>query len=249
MQSTFKTDLKDGLRDTIPITLGYFAVALLLGIIGKQVGLTAFQGFLSSYFTLSSTGGFAAFLLIGDNAPYVEMAIMMLVVNARYLLMGASLTQRLDPAAPFWHRLLIAQGITDEIFGVSVARKDFVRLPYSLAVIIPASIGWAGGTAGGILMGSIFPQRVVMALGVALYGMFLAIFIPPARKNKVIAGLVVLSFALSFVCTKVAPFSKLSSGNRIILLTVLLAGLAALLFPVSDDEPEPSLKDEVVGHA
>ena len=222
MQSTFKTDLKDGLRDTIPITLGYFAVALSLGIIGKQVGLTAFQGFLSSYFTLSSTGGFAAFLLIGDNAPYVEMAIMMLVVNARYLLMGASLTQRLDPAAPFWHRLLIAQGITDEIFGV---------------------------TAVGILMGSIFPQRVVMALGVALYGMFLAIFIPPARKNKVIAGLVVLSFSLSFVCTKVAPFSKLSSGNRIILLTVLLAGLAAFLFPVPNDEPEPSLKDEVDGHA
>ena len=195
MQSTFKTDLKDGLRDTIPITLGYFAVALSLGIIGKQVGLTAFQGFLSSYFTLSSTGGFAAFLLIGDNAPYVEMAIMMLVVNARYLLMGASLTQRLDPAAPFWHRLLIAQGITDEIFGVSVARKDFVRLPYSLAVIIPAS-----------------------------------------KKDRFTAAVVAVSMAASLIFTCAPVLRSISSGFRVIILTIVIAGAAAAIRPVDPEE-------------
>ena len=242
-KSLVSRDIRDGLHDTIPIALGYFAVALSLGIIGKQIGITWFQGFLASCLSFSSTGGFAAFTIIGDNEPLVAMIIMTLVVNARYLLMGAALSQKIPTDTPFWHRFLMCWGITDEIFGATIARPEPLRLPYSLSIMIPAVLGWGSGTAVGIVMGSILPARVVLAFGVALYGMFIAVFIPPAKNNKVIAGLVVLSFAASWFCTRFAPFSQLSSGNRIILLTVVISAAAALLFPVSDEE-EPKEVDD-----
>jgi len=235
-KSLLSRDIRDGLHDTIPIAVGYFAVALSLGIIGKQIGITWFQGFLSSCLSFSSTGGFAAFTIIGDNESLISMAVMTLVVNARYLLMGAALSQKIPENTPFWHRLLMCWGITDEIFGATIARKEPLRLPYSLAIMIPAVLGWGSGTAVGIIMGSILPERVVLAFGVALYGMFIAVFIPPAKGNKIVLGLVIVSFALSWACTRFAPFSSLSSGNRIILLTVVIAAIAAILFPVSDEE-------------
>ncbi len=233
-----KREVRDGLHDTIPITLGYFAVAVSLGISGRIAGLTPAQGFLASFLTLTSSGEFAGFQLIADGAVYLEMVLMTLIVNARYLLMSASLSQKLPQSTPLWQRLLIGYGVTDEIFGVSIARKYPLTVYYSLSVILPSAIGWSAGTSVGIVMGNVLPDRAVLALGVALYGMFLAVFIPPARKNKVIAGLVVLSFALSYVFAKVPPLNKISAGNRIILLTIVLAAGAALLFPVPDEETD-----------
>ncbi|MBP5459071.1 MAG: AzlC family ABC transporter permease, partial [Clostridia bacterium] len=184
---------------------------------------------------------------------YVAMLVMMLVVNARYILMSAALSQRIPEGTPLWHRFIMAFGITDEIFGATILRNKPVSVWYSLGITVPAGLGWAAGDAVGIIAGNVLPDRVVLALGVALYGMFLAVFIPPARKSKVVAGLVVVSFALSWIFTKVAPLSQLSSGNRIILLTVLIAGVAALVFPVSDDEFDMDASDtsseEVDAHA
>ena len=236
MTTEHKQDLRDGLRDAVPIAIGYFAVAIALGISARAAGMTPFQGFLSSFLNRTSTGEFAGYRLIAEQASYVAMLLMTLVVNARYILMSASLSQRIPEGTPLWQRCLMAFGITDEIFGATILRGRPVTIWYSLTISTVAALGWASGTALGILLGNCLPARIVLALGVALYGMFIAVFIPPARKDRVVLGLVVLSFALSFVFSKVAPLSRLSSGNRIILLTVLIAGVAAALFPVDAEE-------------
>lgn len=229
-----------GITNGIPIALGYFAVSFTLGIAARKAGLTAWQGALASATTVASAGEYAGFTVIQAGAGLIEMAIMMLVINARYMLMSCSLSQKLDPDLPFFHRLLLGWGITDEIFGVSVCVPDRLNPFYNygmMAISIPA---WTVGTYLGIAVGDILPVRVMSALSVGLYGMFLAIIIPPARKNKVIAGLVVISMAASFAAQHVPLLMNLSGGMRTILLTVMIAGVAAVLFPVKDEEEAAS---------
>ena len=229
-----------GITNGIPIALGYFAVSFTLGIAARKAGLTAWQGALASVTTVASAGEYAGFTVIQAGAGLIEMAIMMLVINARYMLMSCSLSQKLDPDLPFFHRLLLGWGITDEIFGVSVCVPDRLNPFYNygmMAISIPA---WTIGTYLGIAVGDILPVRVMSALSVGLYGMFLAIIIPPARKNKVIAGLVVISMAASFAAQHLPLLMNLSGGMRTILLTVIIAGVAAVLFPVKDEEEAAS---------
>ena len=181
-----------GIQNGVPIALGYLAVSFTLGIAARNAGLTAWQGAAASVTTVASAGEYAGFNVIQAGAGYIEMAIMMFVINARYLLMSCSLSQKLAPDLPLVHRLLIGWGITDEIFGVASVVPDKLNPWYNygmMAISIPA---WTIGTAVGIAVGNILPHHVVSALGVGLYGMFLAIIIPPGRKNKVIAGLVAI---------------------------------------------------------
>lgn len=225
-----------GIKNGVPIALGYFAVSFALGIAARDVGLNAFQGAISSAFTLASAGQFAGLNVIASAASYAEMAVMMLVINARYLLMSCSLSQKLDPDLPFYHRLLIGWGITDEIFGVASCVPDKLNPFYNYGMMAVAIPGWTIGTVLGIVVGNILPATVTSALGVSLYGMFLAIIIPPARKNRVIAGVVAVSMAASLAMAKLPVVSGLSSGMRTIVLTVVIAGIAALLFPVEEKE-------------
>lgn len=231
-----KSCLAKGLRDGVPICLGYFAVAFSLGIAARSAGFTAFQSMLMSLFNNASAGEFAAFTLIGAGAGYFEVALMTLVTNARYLLMSCALSQKLDPATPLLPRMLIGFDVTDEIFGVSIAYPGRLNPFYTYGVILIALPGWALGTYFGVLMGNILPARLVSALSVALYGMFIAVFMPPARKDKVIAALVAASMGLSWVFASVDFFSFMSEGARVIFLTVVLSAAAALLFPVHDEE-------------
>ncbi len=231
-----KSCLAKGLRDGVPICLGYFAVAFSLGIAARSAGFTAFQSMLMSLFNNASAGEFAAFTLIGAGAGYFEVALMTLVTNARYLLMSCALSQKLDPATPLLPRMLIGFDVTDEIFGVSIAYPGRLNPFYAYGVILIALPGWALGTYFGVLMGNILPARLVSALSVALYGMFIAVFMPPARKDKVIAALVAASMGLSWVFASVDFFSFMSEGARVIFLTVVLSAAAALLFPVHDEE-------------
>lgn len=239
-----KQDIKDGSRDSVPIALAYFAVAFSLGIAARAVGMTPLQGFFYSFTNFTSTGEYAGFQLMAEKASYWAVFLMTLVVNARYILMGAALSQRIPESTPFWHRFIMAQGITDEIFAVSVHRTRPLTIWYSLAAILPADIGWSAGTALGLSMGNILPERLVMALGVALFGLFLGIIIPPAKENRIVLGVIVVSFALSLLFAKVPPMSRLSSGNRIILLTILIAGAAAALFPVDEEPSEEVAADD-----
>ena len=226
----------EGMRDGVPIALGYFAVSFSLGIAARNAGLTPIQGFVASLFNNASAGEYAAFSLIAAGATYVEVAIITLIANARYLLMSCALAQRFAPGTPFFHRLIIGYDVTDELFGI--ARPGYLNPFYTYGAIALAAPAWAMGTALGIVAGNLLPLRAVSALSVALYGMFLAIIIPPARKNRVVAVLVALSFALSFVCNYLPGIASLSDGTRTILLTVLISCGAAVLFPVPTQAEE-----------
>ena len=233
-----RRDFLAGVRDGVPIGLGYLAVAFSLGIAARSAGLNAFQGFLISLLNNASAGEYAAFTVIAADSGFVEMALITLITNARYLLMSCALAQRFAPGTPFFHRLIIGYDVTDELFGITIARPGCLNPFYTYGAITLAAPAWAMGTALGIVAGNLLPLRAVSALSVALYGMFLAIIIPPARKNKVVAALVALSFALSFACNYLPGIASLSDGTRTILLTVLISCGAALLFPVKNDAEE-----------
>ena len=226
--------LRDGLRDGVPIGMGYFAVAFSLGIAARSASLTPAQGFIASLLTSASAGEHAAFTLIAARATFVELAMIVLIANARYLLMSCALTQRLAPDMPFFHRFLIGLHVTDEIFGVTIAREGAIDPFYCYGAMITAIPPWALATALGIALGNLLPLRIVSALSVALYGMFLAIIIPPARRDRVVAFLVFGGFACSYLASRLPLISSLSGGNRTIVLTVALSAAAALLFPVRD---------------
>lgn len=226
----------EGMRDGLPIGLGYFAVAFSLGIVAQSAGLNATQGFIASFFNVASAGEYALFTSIQAGVTYAEVAIITLVVNARYLLMSCALSQKFDPATPFIHRFFVGFGITDEIFGISIARQGYIQPAYNYGAILISVPLWSLGTSLGIIAGNFLPVRVVSALSVALYGMFIAIIIPPAKKNLVIAIAVAVSFLTSYLCG-IIPFVKdLSGGTRTIILTVLISSIVAIIKPVKEDQ-------------
>ena len=228
----------EGVHDGVPIALGYFVVAFTLGILAKTAGLTAWQGFVTSAVNIASAGEYAGFTVIAAQAPYLEIAVLTLVANARYFLMAAALAQRFAPDTPLLHRLAVSFGVTDEVFGITIARGGMVQPYYNygaLAISVPA---WSAGTSAGILAGGILPAAAVSALSVALYGMFVWVILPPAKKSRPIAGMVLASFLLSLAATYAPLTSELSGGTRTILLTLLIAGVGAALFPVHEEQEE-----------
>lgn len=233
----------DGIRDGFPIALGYFAVSFSLGIAARNAGLTPIQGFFASLFNNASAGEYAAFSLIAAHATYLEIAVITLIANARYLLMSCALAQKCAPGMPFFHRLIVGYDVTDEIFGITIARPGFLNPYYTYGAIVVAAPAWALGTSFGIMAGNALPLNIVSALSVALYGMFLAIIIPPAKKDKIVAVLVIISFALSYLCSYLPFISNLSEGTRTIILTVIISGIAAILFPRNSDDETSTQAD------
>ena len=228
------------MRDGLPIGLGYFAVSFSLGIVARNAGLTPLQGFIASFFNLASAGEYALFTSMQTVASYMEIALITLVINARYLLMSCALTQRFSPRTPLIHRLLIGFGITDELFGITIARQGYITPAYNYGAFSLAIPLWSLGTSCGIVAGNFLPARVVSALSVALYGMFLAIIIPPAKKNLVILVSVIISFAASYACTVIPMVKELSGGTRTIILTVIIASIVAVVKPIPDTESDGS---------
>lgn len=226
----------NGIRGGIPIALGYFAVAFSLGIVAKKAGLNPFQGFLSSILNHASAGEYAEFTVIMANAPYFEMAFVILVTNIRYLLMSCALSQKFDADTSYGHRILVGFGITDEIFGISVGKPGMLNPYYSYGAMAIALPGWSFGTAFGVIAGNILPTSVVSALSVALYGMFVAIIVPAAKASRVVGGVILVSFLASFAVSRIPLFDGLSDSMKISLLTVVIAGIAAVFFPLKDAE-------------
>lgn len=231
----------NGIRDGAPIALGYFAVAFSLGIVAKKAGLNPFQGFLSSILNHASAGEYAEFTVIMANAPYFEMAIVILVTNIRYLLMSCALSQKFSPDTAMGHRLLVGFGITDEIFGISVGKPGMLNPCYSYGAMAIALPGWAFGTAMGVVAGNVLPVSLVSALSVALYGMFVAIIVPAAKAGRVVGGVILVSFLASFIVSRLSVFNGLSDSMKISLLTVVIAGAAALLFPLKEGPERESV--------
>lgn len=234
MKSENKAWFARGLRAGVPIGLGYFAVAFTLGIAARSAGLTAFQATLSSLLLNASAGEFVGFTLMSAGAGYLEVAIMEAVANARYLLMSFSLSQKLRPETGLIHRLILGWYVTDEVFGVSISAPGYLNPWYTYGAIALACPGWAAGTCLGVILGNIFPASVVSALSVGLYGMFIAIFVPPAKESRTIRGLVLVSMGLSFFVNRASMFAGVSSGIKTILLTVILSAAAAILFPIRE---------------
>lgn len=227
---------KEGMQAGIPIALGYLAVSFSLGIAAQKAGLTAIQGFFTSLFVSASAGEYAGFTVIAANAPYLDLVLITLIVNARYFLMSCALSQRVAENMSMFHRLFLGFYLTDEIFGLAISRPGKVDPYFSYGAMTVAIPCWAIGTFFGIVMGNILPFRVVSALSVALYGMFLAIIIPPARENKVIALMIVVSFFLSYLLQSWKVFVFLSSSGKVIVLTLVISVVAAILCPVKEEE-------------
>ncbi len=227
--------MREGIRDAVPVMTGYFAVSFALGITMKRAGLTPWQGFWMSLLNNASAGEYAGLAMITAGAPIWELALMTLIANARYLLMSCALSQKLAPKVSVGSRLAIGFDVTDELFGLAVARPGKLDPHYYCGAMLLALPGWALGTMTGVAAGQALPQVLVDALGVALYGMFLAVIIPPCRKDRVLGGLVALSFAASFACSVLPLLKTLSGGTRTILLTVILSALAAWKMPVKEE--------------
>ncbi len=227
-----------GFRDGIPIFLGYLAVSFTFGITAKSAGLSVFQAALMSALNFTSAGQFAALELITAGAGFLELALSQLVINLRYCLMSSALTQKISPDMKFFHRFLFSFGNTDEVFGVCATYQEKLTADYCYGVLSSALPGWVLGTFLGALSGTLLPERVLSALGLALYGMFIAIVIPPAKKDLKIAGIIAVSMLLSAAFYYLPVLCGISSGFRIIILTVVISCAAALLFKTPEEEAQ-----------
>lgn len=225
-----------GMRDGAPIGAGYFAVAFSLGILAKKAGLTPVMGFISSLFTRASAGEYGTYTLVAQDATYLSVILMSLVTNLRYLLMGTALTQKFDEKTSILNRLFVGTCITDEIFGISIAYPGSLNPLYTYGATAIAAPLWALGCALGIVAGGVLPIRIVSALSVALYGMFIAIIVPPSKKDKAVLVAVLVSFILSLLSKYLPYISSLSSGTRTIILTIVIAAVAAVIKPVEVEE-------------
>ncbi len=231
-----KSEFVKGMSAGIPIGLGYLSVSFGFGIMAAGAGLSVFEAFMISLTNLTSAGQAQGVSIIAAGGTLIEMALVQLVINIRYALMAISLSQKLDDSFTFPRRMLAAYGITDEIFAVCSTVKGTLKPQYMYGVTLVSMLGWVSGTFLGASAGEILPASVTAALGLVLYGMFLALIVPPARKEKSILLVVVIAAALSCVCRYLVP--SLSGGFAVIMCALVASAAGALLFPKKEDETE-----------
>lgn len=232
MQNSFKK----GLRDGIPIGLGYLSVSFTFGIMASAGGLPAWITVLISMTNLTSAGQFAGLALILGGAPIIEMVLTQFIINIRYALMSLSLSQKLSGSVTCADRFLIAFGNTDEVFAVASAQKGEVGRKYMFGLILIPYIGWALGTLLGALAGNILPDIVCAALGIAIYGMFLAIIIPPAKTYRPVMRVVLLAVIISCIFHWVPGLNRISSGFVMIICAIVAAGFGAKFYPIKEED-------------
>ena len=231
-------EYKLGVQQGLPVGLGYFSVSFGFGAMAVAQGLRAADATLISLTNVTSAGQFAGLTLMVAAATVWEMILTMLVINSRYALMSLALSQRMGQRIGFLPRLLIAFTNTDEIFALAMARKEPLTVPYMLGLGLLPVIGWTGGTLMGALAGSVLPEAIRAALGVMLYGMFIAIVVPPAKKEREILVAVLLALGFSCLFTWAPVLKAVSAGLSIVICTVAAAALCAWLFPIADEEVE-----------
>lgn len=232
MNSLFKKGLYHG----IPIALGYLSVSFGFGIMSVRLGIGVLETVIISLTNLTSAGQAAGVGIIAAGGSLIEMIMTQLVINLRYALMALSLSQKLGDKFNTPRRMLVAFGITDEIFAVSSVQKGKIQPVYMYGLILISALGWTLGTFLGAAAGSVLPQMITDAMGLVLYGMFLAIIIPPARESKSVLFVVLVAAGLSVLFYYV--FTAVSSGFAIIISAVGAALLGAWLFPIPEEEVE-----------
>ncbi len=228
-----KKEFLRGIKDGIPIFLGYLSVSFGFGILAVGLGLSVMESVGISLTNLTSAGQVAGVGIIASGGSLIEMALTQLVINIRYSLMGISLSQKLDRNFTVTHRLIASFGITDEIFAVAVAQKE-VSPYYMYGLISVSTVGWVSGTFLGAAAGNILPAELSSAMGIVLYGMFLAIFIPAARESRGVFASVLIASGLSMIFKFV--LTEVSGGFAVIICAVVSAAVCAVLFPKKDEE-------------
>lgn len=225
-----------GFLDGIPICLGYLSVSFAFGIFAVGSGLSIWQSILVSVANVTSAGQLAGVPIMVGRLPLIEMVLTQFVINLRYSLMSVSLSQKLSPRVKILQRMVVAFGVTDEIFALAISQKEELETPYLVGLITSPFWGWTIGTALGALAGDILPSLIVSALGLALYAMFVAIIIPPAKKNRAVAFCCLLAMALSAAFRYAPVMNKVSSGMAIIICAVASGLLFAAVAPIPEDE-------------
>lgn len=220
----------------LPVGLGYFSVSFGFGAMAVAQGIRALDATLISAVNLTSAGQFAGLTLIVAMGSLWEMVMTQIVINSRYSLMSLALAQRMGQRIGFLPRLLIAFFNTDEIFALAMADPEPLTVPYLLGLGLLPFLGWTGGTLAGGLAGSALPADIRAALGVMLYGMFIAIVIPPAKQEKAVLVTVILALICSCVFHWADGLKTVSVGVSIVICTVAAAGAAAICFPVEPEE-------------
>ena len=236
MVSNIKEEFSNGLHDGIPICLGYVSVSFTFGLMCTENGLPFWIAVLISLSNLTSAGQFAGTALIIGGGSFLEIGITTFVINLRYMLMSLSISQKVDAALSMPKRMMMSFGVTDEIFGVSMQRKGNITFAYFMGLMALPILGWSGGTLVGAVAVSLLPDMVRSALGIAIYGMFLAIIIPPARTESAIAWVIAIAGLISCVLYYVPSFNSISGGWMIIICAVVTSSIAAILWPVPDEE-------------
>ena len=231
-------EYRTGIRTGLPVGMGYFSVSFGFGAMAAAQGVKTLDAVLISMTNLTSAGQFAGLTLIVALATLWEMVLTQLVINSRYALMSLALSQKMGQRIGFLPRLAIAFFNTDEIFALAMAREEALTVPFMLGLGTLPILGWTGGTLFGALAGSVLPVHIRAALGVMLYGMFIAIVVPPARKEKPVLAVVILALILSCLFTWLPVLKNVSSGISIVICTVAAAAVCAALFPVKDEEGE-----------
>lgn len=229
-------EFKQGIKDEIPICLGYFSVSMAFGLTTVLSGMPLWTAVVISLSNLTSAGQFAGVNILLAQGTMIELIMTMLIINIRYFLMSISVSQKIRPSVKMKQRLAIAYGITDEIFAVSMQHKEELTGSYMFGLILTPVIGWTSGTLVGAVASSFLPAALTNAMGIALYGMFIAIIIGPAREEKSVRFTVILAIAASLLFTYLPELKNLSSGWVIIIITVLVSTVAAWLFPISETE-------------
>lgn len=237
-----KSEYIDGFRKGIPIGLGYLPVSFTFGVMAVAGGIPVLLTVFTSVSNLTSAGQFAGAKLIFASAGYFEIALTTFVINIRYMLMSLALSQRLEEKTSVWQRLLIGYGVTDEVFAIASVEKKRLTASYMYGLITAPVAGWTAGTALGALISGLLVESVANAMGIALYAMFIAIIIPPAKKSRPVVFTILLSVAVMVALSTIPLFSVISEGFRVIIATFAAAGTAAVLFPVREEKcvSEPS---------
>ena len=225
-----------GVRRGLPVGMGYLSVSFGFGTLAASQGIRVLDALAISATNLTSAGQFAGLTLILAAAGLWEVVLTQIIINSRYALMSLAMSQRMGEKIGFLPRLLIAFFNTDEIFALAMSRMEPLTVPYLLGLGLLPFIGWTGGTLLGALAGSVLPLSIRTALGVMLYGMFVAIVIPPAKKERAVLAAVVLALCISSLLAWVPALQRISAGIAIVISTVAAASVCAVLFPIADEE-------------
>ena len=217
-----------GLKRGFPICLGYIPVSFTFGLIAVKMGFTPAQATLISLTNMASAGQFAGIRLIEGGAPYIELIITTFVINLRYFLMSLSLSQKVDPEMPFYKRAIMAYCITDEVFALASMEPEDVSFPFFGGLMLTPILGWTSGTLLGAIASNLLSPMIQGCMGIALYCMFIAIIIPPARKSRKVALAVVIAAILSCIFKYVPGINALSQvgGGGWAIITAAILGAA-----------------------